>query len=305
MKHLFLEQRSAQGGEENEATLMFQGARTGIASWLAPGGASGAAEYISSDAVAAFSASTRQPRQVFEEFTAQMARIQPRFPAELQEIETKLGLSIAGDIAAAIGTEFAIAIERPSVPGPGWIAAVVVYKPAALDGTVHRLVDVFNRQPENQKRRLTLEQETANGRVWNTLKSATNVSLTWTYDRGYLVAGADRALAARAIATREGGFPLIWSASFRRLLPPSTPLHPSGFAWLNTRGALQGLAALVPNAPINKLVSDRDALLVVINGKQEQIHAASRTRLTSLALDLMTASVAARAGGRTRSRTGP
>ena len=35
MRYLFFEQRSGGGREENEATLTFQGSRTGIASWLA------------------------------------------------------------------------------------------------------------------------------------------------------------------------------------------------------------------------------------------------------------------------------
>src|SRR5207237_706457 len=67
MRYLFFEQRSSRGRDENEATLTFQGSRTGIASWLAPPGAAGSAEYISAEAVVAFSASTRDPRQALDE----------------------------------------------------------------------------------------------------------------------------------------------------------------------------------------------------------------------------------------------
>jgi hypothetical protein len=35
MKHLFFEQRAPGGRTENEASISFAGARTGIASWLA------------------------------------------------------------------------------------------------------------------------------------------------------------------------------------------------------------------------------------------------------------------------------
>ena len=34
--------------------------------------------------------------------------------------------------------------------------------------------------------------------------------VTWTYDQGYLVAASDRGSAERAIATRNGGSPLVW-----------------------------------------------------------------------------------------------
>ncbi len=298
MKRLFLERRSSQGFEENEATLTFEGARTGMASWLASAGNSGAAEYISSDAIVAFSASTREPRQVFDELMTQLSKMEPDCREKLQELETKFGIRVADDIAGAIGTDFAVAVERLSLPVPGWVAAVAVYRPSTLDATVRKLVDAFNQQLKPEGDRLVLEQETVNGRVWNTLKSAASpVAATWTYDRGYLVAGSDRALAARALATRSGGFPLIWSAAFRTRLPASVGLHPSGFAWVNTGGALENLARLFPNAPLKNL-PDREPLVAVVNGEAEQIRVLSRTRFTSLILDAMMAEAAAGAGGR-------
>jgi hypothetical protein len=286
MKHLFIEQRAAQGGDENEVTLTFQGARTGLASWLASAGAGGAAEYVSSDALAAFSASTRDPRQLFDEVLAQLSKMDPHFASGVNEVEAKLGISFADDIVSALGTDFAISLERLSALAPGWVAVVQVNAPTALDGAIRKLVDACNK--ENPASSLTLVQETVDGRVWNTLKSASSpIGVTWTYDRGYLVAASDRGPAISAIATRAGGAPLIWSSAFQQQLPASTGLHPSGFAWLNTKGALQGLAALVPSPALQKLASERDPILVVLKGETEQIHAASRTRLSSLILDLM------------------
>jgi hypothetical protein len=94
-------------------------------------------------------------------------------------------------------------------------------------------------------------------------------AVTWTYDRGYMVAGSDRGAAARAIATRNGGSPLVWSPAFQQQLATSAGLHPSGFVWLNTNGVLQGLAALVPNASIQKLAAERDPILVIIGSDSE------------------------------------
>ena len=64
MKHLFLEQRSSQGSEENEIAVSFKGPRTGLASILASAGSGGAAEYLSSDSIIAIYASTREPQQL-------------------------------------------------------------------------------------------------------------------------------------------------------------------------------------------------------------------------------------------------
>jgi hypothetical protein len=300
LKHILLEQRTVQGVEENEATVTFQGARTGLASWLAPAGSSGAAEYIPSDAVFAFSAAIREPRELFDELTGQLAQLEPNFPAKLSELEAKLGINLANDVAAALGTDFAVAIERPAVPVPVWLAAAAVYKPESLDATVRRLADLFNGElkPEDQNKRIALVQETVDGRTWNTLRTAALplVSLTWTYDRGYLVAGPDKAAVTNAIATRSGGFPLVWAPAFQQQLPPSAGMHPSGFVWLNTKGALEGLANLIPSPALRTVLAERDPLLVVLNGEREQIRAASRTGLTSLLVNMMMAG--APAGGR-------
>jgi hypothetical protein len=113
------------------------------------------------------------------------------------------------------------------------------------------------------------------------------LGITWTYDRGYLVAASDRGVAERAIATRNGGSQLVWSPEFLGQLPSSAGLHPSAFAWLNAKGALGILSAVAPNSALGEHLAGRDPILVVFDGAPEQIHAASRTRVTGLILDVM------------------
>ena len=91
----------------------------------------------------------------------------------------------------------------------------------------------------------------------------------------------------RAIATRNGGSPLVWSPEFLGQLPSSAGLHPSAFAWLNAKGALGLLSSLTSNPAINELMASRDPLLVVFDGTPEQIHASSRTRISGLIMDVM------------------
>jgi hypothetical protein len=113
------------------------------------------------------------------------------------------------------------------------------------------------------------------------------LGITWTYDRGYMVAASDRAVAERAIGTRNGGSPLVWSPEFLGQLPSSAGLHPSAFAWLNTKGAFGMLSALAPSPALGELMARRDPVLVVFDGTPEQIHAASRTRVSGLIMDVM------------------
>ena len=102
-----------------------------------------------------------------------------------------------------------------------------------------------------------------------------------------MVAASDRASAERAIATRNGGSPLVWSPEFLGQLPSSAGLHPSAFAWLNPKGALEILSAVTTNPAVSELLAGRDPILVVFDGTPEQIHAASRTRISGLIMDVM------------------
>jgi hypothetical protein len=290
VKHLFLEQRSAQGGEENEVTVSFRGQRTGIASILASTGSGGAAEYMSSDSIAAIYATTREPQQLFDELTAQISRLSPTFQQELAAAQARIGVDFSNDLARALGTESAFALEGLTATGPVWTMAGLVNDSSLLDTTIRRLASFMNAELERAGRteRLVLEQETVDGRAWTTMKFPPQpVAITWTYDRGYMVAASDRGTAARAIATRNGGSPLPRSPAFQQQLPPSAGLHPSGFGWLNTKGAFRGLEALVPNPVVQKLFAERDPILVVFGGTTEQIRAVSRTRLSGMAVNLL------------------
>ena len=91
-----------------------------------------------------------------------------------------------------------------------------------------------------------------------------------------MVAASDRATAERAIATRNGGSPLVWSPAFLGQIPSSAGIHPSAFVWLNTKGALGIISMLAPNPALTELLAGRDPVLVVFDGTAEQIHAASR-----------------------------
>jgi len=290
MKYLFLEQRAPAGALENEVTFAFQGARTGMGSWLADAGSGGAAEYLPADALVAGYVSTREPLQLFEEFTAQITKSEPDFERGLASMDEKLGVGFVQNLTAALGTESALALTGLSASGPTWVMATVANNPAVIDSSLQKLVATFNAQlgPDEQGKRIVLEQESAGERTWNTMKpGGLPLSISWTYDRGYMVAASDRGVAERAIATRNGGFPLVWSPEFLGQLPSSAGLHPSAFAWLNAKGALGILSALSTNSALGELVAGRDPILVVFDGTPEQIHASSRTRISGLIMDVM------------------
>jgi hypothetical protein len=290
MKYFFLEQRAPLGAVENEVTLAFQGARTGMGSWLADAGSGGAAEYLPADALLAGYVSTREPLQLFEDFTAQLTKSEPGFADGLAAMDEKLGAGFAQNLTAALGTESAMAVMGVSVSGPTWVVATVANNPAVIDNSLQKLVDTFNAElaPDEQSERIAFTQENVNGRTWSTMKpGGLPLGVTWTYDGGYMVAASDRAVAERAIATRNGGSPLVWSRAFLDQLPSSAGLHPPAFAWVNAKGALGMLSTLSSNPAVGELAAGRDPILVMFDASPERIHAASRTRITGLIMDAM------------------
>ena len=162
VKYLFLEQRAPAGAEENEVTLVFQGARTGMASGLADAGSGGAAEYLPADALLAGYVSTREPWQLFQEFTALMTKENESFDADLAQANEKLGAGFIENLTAAMGTEAAFALNGFSVNGPTWVMAGLANDPAVIDSSLQKLVDTFNAElaPDEQDKRIVFGQET-------------------------------------------------------------------------------------------------------------------------------------------------
>lgn len=281
-RYLFFDQRA----EDNEISLAFAGPRTGIASWLATPAAASSAEYVSSDAVFAFSAATRNPQQIFDELTTQIARWNPGWIEGLRKAEAETGVQFSTDLAAALGTDFTFAVETPSLPIPGWILAIEAYRPETYTATMRRLVDTYNRRPGATP--LTMKQEKVNGIDWYSLQmTGQPIQLHWTFDRGYLVQGGDRAVVQRSVATRSGGFPLVRSAKYRAQQPSASGLHQSGFVWINVGDAFGNLAGLLENSSYRKLLENREPSLLTFTGETERIRSASRTRLSSLLFDML------------------
>ena len=245
----------------------------------------------------AVSASTRNPRQSFDEL---VSLIGSQALTQLQQFETETGVNVGNDLAGALGTDFTLALERMSLPVPGWIGVAEVQQPAAFDDSVRRVVDAYNRHNAASGPMLTLNQVVVNGREFHSLSMSGNLlTLEWTYDRGYLLFSTDRALIVRAISTRDSGLSLTRSAAFRQAVPDGN-LHHSAYVWANVQGALADVASLFSSPALRDLASSRTPVLVTLDGEAEQIHAASRTRLTSLVLDaLMTFGAAGPQGSQT------
>ena len=160
--------------------------------------------------------------------------------------------------------------------------AALAYNPAVIDSSIRKFVDTVNaelgarragqadRVRAGERGRTGLEHHDGRGPAIRRdldLRSGLPGGGFRSRDRGARHRDPKRRLAARLVA----GIPAQ--------LPASAGIHPSAFVWLNTKGALGMFSALAPSPAVAKLLAERDPVLVVFDGKPEQIHAASRTRL--------------------------
>jgi hypothetical protein len=148
---------------------------------------------------------------------AAIIAIARRIGKRLDLANEKLGAGFMENFTKAMGTEAAFALNGVSVNGPTWVMAALANNPGVIDSSLQKLVDAFNSElpPEAQDKRIAFGQESGGGRLWSTMKGAgLPFGVTWTYDGGYMVAASERGSAERAIATRNGGSPLVWSPDF-------------------------------------------------------------------------------------------
>ncbi len=295
MQYVFFELGSKVGQDATRAVMTFQGNRSGVLSWLAPPASNGSIEYISSDALAVVSASTRDPRDAFEELL-DIVGADSKFIEEIDEFESVTGVRIGDDIASSFGTDFTVALEQLTLPVPGFVGVFEVIYPETLDSTIRRLVDSYNEwlPPEKNSARLIYTQEIDNGLTWNSLKSSLSIATVyWTYDQGYMIVSLDRALVSRAISIRDSGLQLTNSAKFQQCLPVSAGLHSSGLYWLDNNKMMNEVASLIDNPVFNRMIDSGEPSLVMVSAEDQQIRITShsRLRLTNLFLGSMLSSI--------------
>lgn len=282
-RHFVLEAREDQGRTTTRASLSFDQPRKGLASWLAAPAPMGALGFISPDAnlVAAFV--VEEPARVFDELFAIIDANDPKAHEAREAFETKTGLSLRDDLAGPFGGEFALALDGPVIPVPGWRLAVEVYDPDRLQATLARLIEAANQheQEEGGSDIITLTTETVNGRTYHAITSPSMpCQFHYSFVDGYLVAAPERSLLDRAIQNHETGYLLASSDRFRDLLPADGRTSFSALFYQNTgellgtvAKALAGNKGLTPDQSrsVDALALETPAKLAVAYAEENRI----------------------------------
>jgi hypothetical protein len=317
MRYLIVERKDIGGNTENEATLSFEGRRTGMAAWLSEPAPMGTLDFVSPDATMALSMVLREPQWMLNDLVQYLRVASTKIDEELDRIYKETGVHPVRDIGQALGGEVTFAIDGPLVPLPGWKLAVEVYSPDRLQWAIERLVEAFNRDTQCEPCKLRLNKEQVGSRTFYTV-SADQVAyeIHYVFADGYLVATPSRTLLTRALQNRETGYVLARSEAFRKQLPQNGKTNFSALIYGNAESVVKPLAGqlgsfqgLSPEqrASIQALADNAGAGLIYAYGEAERIVVANRgfafgLDLSTLALPQILGKAAAPAIGRTRTQ---
>ena len=258
LKYFIAEMKEDKGKSFNRATLSFNDANHGMASWLAAPGPMGALEFISPDAnvVAAFV--VKNPVALVDDLMSALNAVDPKFSEHLGEFQSETGVNIRDDLAAPLGGEFAFAVDGPLLPTPSWKMVFEVYDPAHLQQTFERVVEKMNDLAAREgKKGFQWDRSDSGGRTFYTLKSIDfGLELSYTYSNGYLIAGPSRALIDRAVKYHDSGITLLHSERFVAALPEDKQANFSALIYQNLAPALGGIAKRVGSVT-SKLPEDQ------------------------------------------------
>ncbi|HTT61208.1 MAG TPA: FecR domain-containing protein [Bryobacteraceae bacterium] len=274
VQYFMVQQTGNAGAAETRAALIFNGQRTGVASWLAAPAPLGALDFISPQATLAWAAAVKQPTAIIDEIMA-MQQSNPAFQQHLADVQALLGVDLRNDLAAALGGEVAMAQDGPLLPLPSWKVVVEVYDPVKLQSTIQKLVDAANASASLRgSPAVQLQQSTANGRTYYTLSSPAASSLMqvcYTYTDGYLLAGSSQALLDAAIQNRSGGITLPRSATFTALIPHDQYANFSAMVYYNASTLSPLLEQFSQQPAAQELAANLKPTLIAAYGENDRI----------------------------------
>ena len=289
--------RTQDGDRANvTATLTFDGARSGVVSWLAEPGANGALDFFSPDASFVTAGVIEDPLTIYDELVDALEEAGVDDDEALAEIEAELGLSIRNDFLVHLGGEYAAGIDGPVLPSPAWLAVASVYNAEALQSSIETLVEkateLLAEADDDGDASLTLEEQESNGRTVyrlaldfgdsdedgddagagddgkedddldDVLESLLETpEIFYTYFDGYMVSASSVARIDTAIRYRGSGASLTSSQQFIDLLPPNGYMDFSAMVYNRLSETASELFELLPTDVVD---DDQQAVVQAI-----------------------------------------
>ncbi len=296
VQYLVVERKDNGGQTINRADLTFNGPRRGMASWLAAPAPIGGLDFVSRDAGAAAAFLAKTPAQMFDDVLNIVSLSDARAESELAKTEAELKIRLRQDLAETLGGEMTFALDGPILPMPSWKVVLEVYNPGRLQSTIQQLISDANDHIADTSRKLTLEQQSADGLTYYTIHfpdASRSVELDYTFVDGYMVLGPSRALVRNAIAIHQSGNSLSRSSDFHALLPQDQNTDVSAVLYQNLAPVVGPvMQQLTPSQlqSLQQIAAETKPSVVCAYGEPNAIRVASSSRFFGLDLNTLTLS---------------
>jgi hypothetical protein len=168
-----------------------------------------------------------------------------------------------------------------------------VKDPGRFQYTIQQLVTDVNDHVKGKDQGLALEQETANGLIFYTIRhlDATKpFEATYTFTDGYMILGPSRALVMNAITIHQNGSSLAHSADFRALLPQDEQADVSAVLYQNLAPVIKPIAQQLSASQLqslNQIAAETKPSVVCAYGEKNAIRVASSSRLFGFDLNTL------------------
>ena len=213
-RYFIAEQKEVDHKMEARASLAFDGARSGVAGWLAAPAPMGSLDYVSPEATLVASFVASKPGAIVDALTG----VVNRKASELGDS----GAAVQNELASGLGGEFTFAVDGPLMPVPSWKLVAEIYDPAKVQAALEKGVAALNEDTaKSGGHTWAISQETVDGRVYYgiTGNAGPLMEAHYTFTNGYLVGGPTRALVARALQVKASGASVKHADRFVSMLP--------------------------------------------------------------------------------------
>jgi len=243
MRFLIVERKDIAGQTANQATLTFEGRRSGIAAWLSEPAPMGSLDFISPNATFVVSMALRNPQWMLGDLFRTLSDQNPKFEEHLEEIRRESGLRLSPSLGEPLGGDITFAVDGPLLPLPSWKLVAEVYSPEKMQWGIDQLVQAFNNTAKCETCKLRVSREQVGSRTFYTITTdQIAYEIHYVYVDGFFVAAPTRSLLTRAIQNRETGYVLARSEAFRSQLPRDGRMNFSAIVYHNLGSALAPLA---------------------------------------------------------------
>ncbi|HEY1528007.1 MAG TPA: FecR domain-containing protein [Candidatus Angelobacter sp.] len=292
VEYLIAERKGSGTQVQNRAQLTFVNQRRGLASWLAVPAPIGGMDFVSKDAGAVAAFISKNPADMLDD-VLNIANTDGNAAENIARGESKLKIRFHQDLADTLGGEVTFALDGPILPTPSWKIVAEVKDPGRLQSTIQQLVTDVNDHVKGEHPGLALDQETANGLTFYTIRhlDATKpFEATYTFTDGYMILGPSRALVMNAIAIHQNGNSLAHSSDFRALLPQDEQADVSALLYQNLAPVIKPIAQQLSASQLQSLqqiAAETKPSVVCAYGEGNAIRVATSSRLFGFDLNTL------------------